>query len=148
MQISNMNDLKYGHCLKQIIDIWSNGHGGTRGFHAFDNSCNFLLRWRRQIKRNATITFMRFIRWTALKDGNRGAGFENVFGAAPRVFTYFIIVVSSNGNNNNWIIIITITIMITIKVLYWNIWPPHPRKLSAGIVIPRRRLTLLAYFQK
>ena len=38
---------------------------------------------------------------TALKDGNRGAGFENVFGAALRAFTYFIIVDSSNGNNNN-----------------------------------------------
>ena len=38
---------------------------------------------------------------TVLKDRNRGAGFENLFGAAPRVFTYFIIVVSINGNNNN-----------------------------------------------
>ena len=55
---------------------------------------------------------------TALKDGNRAAGFENVFGAAPRAFTYFIIVVSSNDNNNNWIIIITIIIMILIKVLF------------------------------
>ena len=158
MQISNMNDFKYGHFLKQIIDIWSNRDGGTRGFHALDNSCNFLLRWRRKIKRNATITFMRFISfngslkqvvpWTALKDGNRGAGFENVFGTAARVFTYFIIVVGSNGSNNNWIIIITIKIMIIIKVLFKNIWPPHPWKLSAGIVIPRGSLALLAYFQK
>ena len=38
--------------LGQIIAIWSNGHGRTRGFHALDNSCNFLLRWWRQIKRN------------------------------------------------------------------------------------------------
>ena len=38
--------------LGQIIDIWSNGHGRTRGFHALDSSCNFLLRWRRQIERN------------------------------------------------------------------------------------------------
>ena len=60
-----MNDLKYGHCLKQIIDMWSNGHGGTRGFHALESSCDFLLRWQIQIKRNATITFMRFIRFNA-----------------------------------------------------------------------------------
>ena len=38
---------------------------------------------------------------TVLKDRNRGAGFENLFGAAPRVFTYFIIALSNNGNNNN-----------------------------------------------
>ena len=38
--------------LGQIIDIWSNGHGRTRRFHSLDNSSNFLLRWRRQIKRN------------------------------------------------------------------------------------------------
>ena len=38
--------------LGQMIDIWSNGHGRTRGFHAVDSSCNFLLRWRRQIKSN------------------------------------------------------------------------------------------------
>ena len=41
--------------LGQIIDIWSNRHG----FHALDNSCNFLLRWRRQIKRN--IRFLWFV---------------------------------------------------------------------------------------
>ena len=40
-----MNDFKYGHCLKQIIDIWSNGYVRTRGYHVLDNSCNFLLRW-------------------------------------------------------------------------------------------------------
>ena len=45
--------------LGQIIDIWSNRHGRTRGFHALDNSCNFLLRWRRQIKRN--IRFFWFV---------------------------------------------------------------------------------------
>ena len=38
--------------LGQIIDISSNGHGRSRGFYALDNSCNFLLRWQRQIKRN------------------------------------------------------------------------------------------------
>ena len=38
--------------LGQIIDILSNGHGRTRGFYALDNSGNFLLRWRRQMKRN------------------------------------------------------------------------------------------------
>ena len=62
--------------LGQIIDHWSNGHGRTRGFHALDSSCNFLLKWRRQIKRirlfgsfdlgiqeeNVNI-FMRFIRF-------------------------------------------------------------------------------------
>ena len=52
VQLSNMNNLMYGHCLKQIIDVWFNGHGRTRGFRALDNSCNFLLRWQRQIKRN------------------------------------------------------------------------------------------------
>ena len=55
--------------------------------------------------------------WTALKDENRGAGFKNLFGAAPRVLTYFIIDVSSNGNKNDWIIIITI-IVITVKDLF------------------------------
>ena len=64
---------------------------------------------------------MRFIRfnasWTALKNVNRGAGFKNVFGAAPRVFIYSIIVVSSNGNNNNSVIFITILIMLKINVL-------------------------------
>ena len=64
---------------------------------------------------------------TALKDGKRGAGFENFFGAVPRAFTYFIIVISSssNGNNNNGIIIIIIVIMIIIKALFKNIWPSH-----------------------
>ena len=52
VQISNMNDLQYGPCLKQIIDVWSNGYGGARGLHALDNLCNFLLRWRGKIKRN------------------------------------------------------------------------------------------------
>ena len=42
----------FENALGQIIDILSNGHGRTRGFYALDNSCNFLLRWRRQIKRN------------------------------------------------------------------------------------------------
>ena len=45
-----MNDFKYGHCLKQIIDIWSNGYGRTKGFHVLDNSCNFLLRWGDKLK--------------------------------------------------------------------------------------------------
>ena len=31
-QIFNINDLKYGHRLKQIIDIWSNGHGDPEDF--------------------------------------------------------------------------------------------------------------------
>ena len=42
VQISIINGLKYGYCLKQIINIWSNGHGRTRGFHALDNSCNLV----------------------------------------------------------------------------------------------------------
>ena len=53
-----------------------------------------------------------------MKDGNRGAGLENYFGAAPKVLTDFIIVVSSNGDNNNQIIRITKLIMIMIKVLF------------------------------
>ena len=62
--------------LGQIIDIWSNGQGRTIGFHALDNSCNLLLRWWRQIKRNICSfdlgiqegiinTFIRFIRFSA-----------------------------------------------------------------------------------
>ena len=47
LQICNMNDLEHGHCLEQIVDIWSNGHGRTRGFQVLDNLGNFLLRWRR-----------------------------------------------------------------------------------------------------
>ena len=31
-QIFNINDLKYGHRLKQIIDIRSNGHGDPEDF--------------------------------------------------------------------------------------------------------------------
>ena len=34
--------------LRQIIDIWSNGHSRTRRFHALDNLCYFLLRWQRK----------------------------------------------------------------------------------------------------
>ena len=94
--------------LGQIIDIWSNRHGRTRGFHALDNSCNFLLRWRRQIKRN--IRFLWFVNpkrnckhfhaiytfqcvrkgdRTTLKDGNRGAGFENLFWHSLNSFYLF-----------------------------------------------------------
>ena len=32
VQILNINDLKYGHLLKQIIDIWSNGHSEPENF--------------------------------------------------------------------------------------------------------------------
>ena len=39
-------------------------------------------------------------------------------------------------------------IMIKIKTLFLNIWPPHLRKLSGGTVILHRRLVLLACFQK
>ena len=74
VQIFNMNDFKYGHCLKQIIDIWSNGYGRTKGFHVLDNSCNFLLRWGDKLKgifdsfnlgiqEGIINTFMRFIRY-------------------------------------------------------------------------------------
>ena len=45
--------------LGQIIDIWSNSHGRTRGFHALDNLSNFLLRWQRQIGRNIRFLWFR-----------------------------------------------------------------------------------------
>ena len=32
LQVFNINDLKYGHRFKQIIDIWSNGHGEPEHF--------------------------------------------------------------------------------------------------------------------
>ena len=32
VQIFNINDIKYGHHFKQIIDIWSTGHGGSDDF--------------------------------------------------------------------------------------------------------------------
>ena len=32
VQISNMNDLKYGHRFNQIIEIWSNGHREPENF--------------------------------------------------------------------------------------------------------------------
>ena len=32
VQIFNMNSLKYGHHLEQIIDIWSNEHGKPEDF--------------------------------------------------------------------------------------------------------------------
>ena len=32
VQISNMNDLKYGHRFNQIIEIWSNGHHEPENF--------------------------------------------------------------------------------------------------------------------
>ena len=38
MQISKINDFKYGHCLKQIIDIWSNEHGELKDFMHLINS--------------------------------------------------------------------------------------------------------------
>ena len=32
VQVFNINDLKYGHRFKQIIDIWSNGYGEPEDF--------------------------------------------------------------------------------------------------------------------
>ena len=32
VQIFNINDLKYGYRLKQIIEIWSNGYGEPEDF--------------------------------------------------------------------------------------------------------------------
>ena len=32
VQIFDVNDLKYGYHLKQIIDTWSNGHGEPEDF--------------------------------------------------------------------------------------------------------------------
>ena len=136
--------------LGQIIDIWSNGHGRTRRLHSLDNSSNFLLRWRRQIKRNirflwfghprrnckhfhAIYTFQRVCKVGSTLNGverwNRGAGFKNCFGAASKKFTYFIIVVDSNENNDNWIIIITKIIMIIIKVPFFKYLVPSPLKV-------------------
>ena len=152
--------------LGQVIDIWPNEHGRTRGFHALDNSCNFLIRWRRQVKRNIRFLWFGHPRknWKHFhaiytfkcvhKVGSTLINFERrkqrcrvwkLFCHSTKSFTYFIIVVSSNDNNNNWIIIITKIIMITIKVLLENIWFSHPWKLSGDTVIPRRRLALLAF---
>ena len=32
VQMFNINDLKYGHPLNQIVGIWSNGHGEPEEF--------------------------------------------------------------------------------------------------------------------
>ena len=50
VQIFKINDLKYGHSLKQLIDIWFNGHGDPEDFMQLI-ICVFP-GWWRQIKRN------------------------------------------------------------------------------------------------
>ena len=105
--------------LGQIIDIWSNGHRRTRGFHALDSLCSLLLRWRRQIKRNIRILWSRHPRRNC-KHFHAIYMFQCVLKlcTAQKILTYFIIVFSSNGNNNNWMIVITKMIRIAMKVLF------------------------------
>ena len=56
-----MNDRNYGHYLKKIVDIWSNGHGRTRGFQIKRIFGSFNL----GIQEGIVNTFMRFIRFNA-----------------------------------------------------------------------------------